>query len=119
MTSGKEKAPNGSKDRETPELTTSQKLNLETARIGWVELQRVFAMDRLVIVDRGLDLVKIAADFVDDNHDLIEPLLQSGQVRRALTEDARRWQEAQPDFWAVVAAPWVLVQEGRESGSEA
>ncbi|MFT5113162.1 MAG: hypothetical protein ACI8P9_002490, partial [Parasphingorhabdus sp.] len=34
-------------------------------------------------------------------------------VRQAEIEDARRWNESQSELWAVVVAPWVLVQEGK------
>ena len=97
-------------DPETP-LTTRQKVNLETARIDWNELQRYFAMGRLIVVDSNLDLVDTAADFVDDNSEKIKTLLETEKVRKADTENARVWNERQPRFWAVVAAPWVLVQE--------
>jgi len=32
-------------------------------------------------------------------------------VSRASTEDAIVWNAQQSQFWAVVAAPWVLIQE--------
>ena len=101
---------NGSKFDEYG-INTHQKLNLETAQIGWDELQRFFAGGSLVVVDDSLDLVAVAAGFVDDNSDYIAGLMESGQVRKASDDDARRWQAEQRSFWAVVAAPFVLVQE--------
>jgi len=32
-------------------------------------------------------------------------------IGRATTEQALDWQQRQVSFWAVVTAPWVLVQE--------
>ena len=71
-------------------VTTKQKLNLETARIGWDELQRFFAGGSLVLVDPALDLVDVAARFVDDDSAYISGLMVSGQVRKARDDDARR-----------------------------
>ena len=99
------------KDKKTtPTLTTSQKTNLETAKIEWLELQRHFALGLLVIVEENQDLVEIAADFIDDNSARIKALLDTGKIRKAETDDARQWNQTSPVFWAVVAAPWVLVQ---------
>ena len=95
----------------TPFLTQAQKTNLETAKIGWEELQRFFAQGLLIVVDPQLDLVEIAAAFVADDSDHIEQLLAKSQVRKADTEDAKNWNADNPVLWAVVAAPWVLVQE--------
>ncbi|MCP4994198.1 MAG: DUF2288 family protein, partial [Gammaproteobacteria bacterium] len=32
---------------------------------------------------------------------------------QASIEDAKRWNETDPDLWAVVVAPWILVQEAK------
>jgi hypothetical protein len=95
----------------TPELTPEQKLNLETAKIGWQELQRFFAQGLIVVVDSELDLLDIAGKFVTNDSDSVESLLSDGRVYRAETEDAKKWNTVNGDFWAVVVAPWVLVQE--------
>ena len=34
-----------------------------------------------------------------------------GALHRAMDEDAIRWETEKSEFWAVVVAPWVLVQE--------
>ncbi len=94
-----------------PILTSAQKLNLETAKIHWSELQKFYAQGLILIVDPKLDLVDIAANFVDDDKTKIEALLNDSSVRKAQQDDARLWHENQSTFWAVVTAPWVLVQE--------
>ena len=48
-----------------------QKLNLETARIGWGELQRHYARGVLINVGEGLDLVEVAAYMAADDTDRI------------------------------------------------
>jgi len=94
-------------------LTAADKLNLETGRLGWPELQRHFARGVVVVVDEALDLIDIAAAFVDDDSDRVENLMARRQVWKADTADADCWNREGAEFWAVVAAPWVLVQRTR------
>ena len=94
-----------------PALTLEQTINLETARINWTELQRFFAQGTLIVVDDGLDLVQTAADFIDDHSEQIQLLMTQGGIRIADMEDAKRWNLQDAEMWAVVAAPWVLIQE--------
>ena len=97
-----------------PDLELLQKLNLETGKISWPELQRYFARGVLVIVSDGADLVATAKAVSEDDKNYIEELTKNGTLIRAHDEHARRWQQTDPVFWAVVVAPWVLVQEIKE-----
>lgn len=90
-----------------------QRLNGETGRIAWQELLPHFARGVIVNVAPELDLVAVATGFVQDDKAQVEQWLASGAVRRASDDDARRWSAENPDFWAVVTAPWVLIQEIR------
>lgn len=87
------------------------KLNWETARLPWKELQRHFARGVVVVVSPELDLVEVAVATAGDDSGLVGSWSERGLVRRASDDDARRWQESNPGLWAVVVAPWVLVQE--------
>lgn len=87
------------------------KLNGETARLAWPELQRHFARGVVIKVGPGLDLVEVATQFALDDKSSILNQMNAGLVARASAEDAIGWNERQSVFWAVVAAPWVLVQE--------
>ncbi len=93
------------------------RLNAETARIGWCQLQRHFARGVLVRVSPDLDLVKVACAVVRDDNASMESWAAEGRVCRAQDADARRWQQRDALLWAVVVAPWVLVQEPRPSAS--
>ena len=88
-----------------------ERLNLETGRIGWQEMQRHFARGAVVRVAAELDLVEVAACMAADDRERFMPWFASGQVARAGTEDAEGWNRRQSAFWAVVVAPWLLVQE--------
>ena len=91
--------------------TNRQKLNLETAQMSWPELQRYFARGVVVVVSPELDLIDVAARFAEDDKQSVDKWIRQGRLARANDEHARRWQANQETFWAVVIAPWVIVQE--------
>lgn len=89
------------------------KLNAETAKVRWQELEPHFARGAVIVVDPALDLVQVAQCVVADDKQAVAAWLESGQLRRAETEQAEDWRARDPQLWAVVTAPWVLVQEVR------
>ncbi len=93
------------------------RLNAETARIGWPELERHFARGVVIKVAINEDLVGIAARISGDDTGAVQALLDDGRVWRATLEDAKDWHARQPELWAVVTAPWVLVQESADNKS--
>ncbi len=94
------------------EIPVRALLNAQTGRIGWPDLARHFARGVVVCVAAGEDLLAVAERFVGDCAQDIEQLSETGRLWRAQDRDARRWQqEPGTRFWAVVVAPWVLVQE--------
>lgn len=95
---------------EDPEVLAAR-LNLETGRIGWPELERHFARGHLVRVAPDLDLVEAATALARDDGDSVRDWMAAGRMAPADADDARRWQAAGQQFWAVVVTPWVLVQE--------
>ncbi len=90
------------------------RLNMETAKIGWSELQRQFAKGVVFKVAAELDLVDTAARMIQDEKSTVENWIDQKKLVQATSEDARRWNETDPDLWAVVVAPWILVQETKE-----
>ncbi len=91
------------------------KLAAESGVITWPELQRHFARGVVVVVSLPLDLLEVAAAMARDDAPMLGDWMQSSRVLRATDEHARHWELAQPDLKAVVVAPWVLVQEIRQS----
>lgn len=87
------------------------RLNTETAKIGWEEIQRFFAKGQVFIVANELDLIETAAKIIQDEKGSVEEWLDQKLILQATTEDAKRWNQSDPDLWAVVVAPWILVQE--------
>jgi hypothetical protein len=89
--------------------------NAQTAKLAWPELARHFARGVVVKVAPAMDLVAVAVAMAQDRADEIETWTQAGQLQRANDDDARYWHEQDSVFWAVVVAPWVLVQEYSEN----
>ena len=86
------------------------KVNLETSRIAWKELQKYFASGAVVAVSSKLDLVEVAYQMSVDNKEQVAQWLADGLVSKATDEQAAAWYAADADMWAVVISPWVLVQ---------
>ena len=87
------------------------KVNMETSRIHWKELQRFFASGVAVAVSSKLDLVEVAFQMHSDNKAQFETWLTTGMLGKVTDEQACAWLEADAELWAVVVSPWVLVQE--------
>ena len=103
---------------DTPEFSTElnqqelrQKLNFETAQINWTELEKHFARGVLITVSDKLDLIDVAVEFVHDNKETIEAWLAEEQIKRTTDEQAKQWSSTDPELWAVVVSPWILVQQ--------
>ena len=108
-----------SEDNQPIELNANelrQKINLETGQISWAELQRYFAKGVVIAIDNTLDLVETAAKFAEDDQNKVKAWLEQGQVFQLDDDTARQWAADQPDFWAVVVMPWVLVQKQQQNG---
>ncbi len=87
-----------------------QKINLETGKLTWQELQRHFARGVVVVIDPTLDLVEVAHSFARDDKEKVQHWADNGQLHRASDADALEWQEENSAFWSVVVSPWILVQ---------
>lgn len=87
------------------------RLNGETGKVAWSELERHFARGRLVTVAPGEDLVEVAARMGEDDKDTVAAWLEKGTLVRTTDSQASRWSETDAVLWAVVVPPWILVQE--------
>jgi hypothetical protein len=101
-----------------PDITSEQlirgKLNSETARIPWKELQRYFAGGYTFVVDQQLDLIDVAYQFEQDNAKQIEIWLNDQLIQQVSNDQARQWYNDDASLWACVVKPWVLIQPGDE-----
>jgi len=105
-------APESEKPPQEPldEEVERARLNSETAKIAWSELQRFFAQGIAVGVMPDLDLVEVAWQMSCDNREQMEKWMQSGRVQPVSDAQAIEWLEADALMWCVVVRPWVLVQ---------
>ncbi len=91
--------------------TLYAKLLGETASITWQELQPFFARGALLRVASEADLIEAALAVTQDDRDTVAKWLANGQLAKLDESQARDWLARDPQLWAVVVAPWVLVQE--------
>lgn len=87
------------------------KINGETARMHWRELERFFASGSVIAVSADLDLVEVALQIANDNKDAVARWMEEGRVGRASDTQAATWHEQDTQLWAVVVKPWILVQQ--------
>ncbi len=90
---------------------TKRELNQQTARVYWQELETHFARGVVVAVDGDLDLVEVATCLANDDKLAVEQWIHDGRVQHLSMATAKDWAARDPDLWAVVVAPWVVVQE--------
>ncbi len=94
--------------------TLYAKLLGETAPITWQELQPFFARGSLLWVDSDQDLIEVAEAVAENRKVEVAAWLDAGRI--AVLDDSRAQDllARDPALWAVVVAPWVLVQERAE-----
>lgn len=87
------------------------RINGETARIAWSELQRFFAAGKVFWVCAELDLVDVAWTLQQDDVEQVQAWTEQGRLAPVADDQARRWVDGECALWAVTVKPWVLVQE--------
>ncbi|WP_375737956.1 DUF2288 domain-containing protein [Pseudomonas boanensis] len=91
--------------------TLYAKLLGETAEITWQELQPFFARGALLWVEGDEDLVAVALAVAEDDKVKVAELLTAGKMSKVESARAEELLARDPQLWAVVVAPWVLIQE--------
>ena len=86
------------------------KINRETARVHWSELERHFASGAVVYVSEDLDLVEVALRVAHDDKASIARWMNEGKVAKVSDVQAQTWQATDAQLWASVVSPFVLVQ---------
>ncbi len=94
-----------------PDDEIMARLNAETGRIGWMALLPHFARGQVVRVAPGLDLLEAAAALARDDSERVRRWMDEGWMGPVDEDRARQWQQPEREVWAVVVAPWVVVQE--------
>lgn len=91
--------------------TLYAKLLGETAAITWQELQPFFARGALLWVDGQQDLVAVAEAVASNDQAKVRQWMELGVLGKLEDAQAEDLLARDPQLWAVVVAPWVLVQE--------
>jgi len=86
------------------------KINRETGRVKWSELERHFASGSVIWVSEALDLIDVALRVAHDDREAITRWMNEGSVAKVSDAQAQGWLEADEVLWASVVSPFVLVQ---------
>lgn len=86
------------------------KIEGETAKMAWSELQRFFANGTALYVAPELDLVQVAFQMSEDNSAQVAHWLANKQLGQVRDSQALAWLGADQMMWTVVVKPWILVQ---------
>jgi hypothetical protein len=88
-----------------------EKIQLETAKIYWSELQRFFAKGEAIWISTQLDLIEVAYHFSIDDKNRVQEWLNEKTIAQVPDELALEWFNSNTQLWAVVIKPFILVQE--------
>ena len=58
-----------------------------------------------------MDLVEVAQAVAEDDRGQVAAWLRAGQVAKVAETLAQDYLARDPELWAVVVSPWVLIQE--------
>lgn len=86
------------------------KINRETGRVKWSELERHFASGSVIWVSEALDLIEVALRIAHDDRESVTRWMHEGAVAKVSDAQAQGWLEADEVLWASVVSPFVLVQ---------
>lgn len=89
------------------------KVNSETARLLWRELEKHYAQGNVVWVANELDLVEVAVRISHDDKASIAQWMADGKVAKVSDQQALEWHTGDASLWAVVVSPFILVQQDK------
>ena len=87
----------------------------ETAQISWAEVMPQFAKGNVLWVASHKDLITVAEHMINDDKKQISALMQQKALHILSDEIALDYAKRDPELWAVVVTPWVLLQERQTS----
>jgi hypothetical protein len=98
---------------QSPEDTNEliARLNGETAKIEWHQLQKHYATGSVIAVEPSFDLIKVAIALHQDDTEQVKQWLSDGMVSEVSDQQAQAWYDQNSLVWALVIPPFVLVQE--------
>jgi hypothetical protein len=94
--------------------TLYAKLLGETAVIEWKALERFWAKGDLIWVDASLDLIEVAQAMAENRSETFGIWRNAGTVGPVSNEQALDLQSRDPEIWAVVVSPFIVIQEKKK-----
>lgn len=91
--------------------TLYAKLLGETAIIEWKALERFWAKGDLIWVAPSLDLINVATAMAENDSNTVAKWRSDGTVSPVSADTALDLQTRDPEIWAVVVSPFILIQE--------
>ena len=91
--------------------TLYAKLLGETAIIEWKALERFWAKGDLIWVEPTLDLIDVAQAMAENRSESVAAWRNAGTVGAVTAERALDLQSRDPEIWAVVVSPFIVIQE--------
>src|SRR5689334_19681857 len=91
------------------------KLNLETSRLPWAELERFFAAGMVIHVSADLDLVEVATAVANDDKQAVLQWMSQQKLAKVSDVQAQSWLDDGAALWTVVVKPWILVQPEKKA----
>ncbi len=98
-------------EQQTEEQELIARLNSETAKIAWHDLQTHYAAGNVLGIAADADLIKVAIEFNRDNATQIQQWLADSSLFEISDQQATDWYENNQELWALVIPPFVLVQQ--------
>lgn len=86
------------------------RLNSETAKIDWHELQKHYALGNVLAVAEAGDLIQVAVALHRDDSAQIQQWLSEKVILEVNDQQALAWYEGNATVWALVIPPFILVQ---------
>ena len=90
--------------------TLYAKLLGETAVIEWKALERFWAKGDLIWVEPTVDLIEVAQAMAENRAESVALWRNAGTVGAVTAEQALDLQSRDPEIWAVVVSPFILIQ---------
>ena len=95
--------------------TLYAKLLGETAVIEWKALERFWAKGDLIWVEPAVDLIEVAQAMAENRAESVALWRNAGTVGAVTAEQALDLQSRDPEIWAVVVSPFILIQERKSA----
>jgi hypothetical protein len=98
-------------EEQTKEQELIARLNSETAKIAWHDLQTHYAAGNVLGIVAEADLIKVAIALNRDDAAQIQQWLADSSLFEISDQQATEWYESNQQLWALVLPPFVLVQQ--------